>query len=282
MPGAMRKSLDRPEEHVEVPGLTVDVVSLGDASIARYVMQTGEHCGQLDPISGRRRCLAHHSGVITSGRLRIEMEDGPILDAGPNDVIDIPPGHDGFVISDEPLTTVEWSGFRTWVAPTESSARVLVTLLFTDIAGSTDLAARLGDGAWRDLLGRHNQQARLVLDRFRGREVNTTGDGFLAIFDSAGRAVAAGRAIVSGARDLALDVRAGVHTGEVEMAGSDVRGLTVHEAARIAAAARPGEILVSSTTRQLAGAGFRFEPRGDHELKGLAEPMALFALIEGD
>ena len=281
MAGAVRKSLDRPEERVEVPGMTVDVVSLGDASIARYVMQPGEHCGQYDPLSGGRRCMAHHSGVITSGRLHIEMEDGPILEAGPNDVIDIPPGHDGWVTSDEPLTSIEWSGFRTWVAPTESSARVLVTLLITDIARSTEVATTMGDAAWRELLARHNQQARLVLDRFRGREVNTTGDGFVAIFDSAGRAVGAGHAIVAGARELALDVRAGVHTGEVEMAGADVRGLVVHEAARIAAAAAPGEILVSSTTRLLAGTGFRFEPRGDYQLKGLAEPMSLFALVDG-
>ncbi len=282
MPGAVRKSLDRPEEHVEVSGVTVDAVSIGDATIARYVMQPGEHCGQMDPVAGRRRCVAHHTGLVTSGRLHIEMEDGPILEAGPNDVIDIPPGHDGWVISDEPMTSVEWSGFRTWMAPTESTARILVSLLLTDIVGSTDMAARLGDTAWRDLLARHNQQARLVLDRFRGREVNTTGDGFLAIFDGAGRAVGAARAMIAGARHLGLDIRAGVHTGEVEVAGSDVRGLAVHEAARIAAAAAPGEILVSATTRLLAGADVDFEPRGEHQLKGLAAPMTLFAAAPAD
>lgn len=282
MAGAVRKSLDRPEEHVEAPGVTVDVVSLGDASIARYVMQPGEHCGQLDPVTGQRRCLARHAGIITNGRLHIEMEDGPILEAGPNDVIDIPPRHDGWVISEEPLISVEWSGFRTWVAPTESSARVLVTLLFTDIVSSTKLAAELGDTAWRDLLAGHNQQARLVLDRFRGREVDTAGDGFFAVFDSAARAIGAARAIIAGAREMGLDVRAGVHTGEVEMAGTDVRGLAVHEAARIATAAGAGQILVSATTRLLAGADLRFEARGEHQLKGLANPMELFAVAAGD
>lgn len=258
--------------------MTVDAVSMGDATIARYVMQPGEHCGQLDAATGKRRCLAHHTGVITSGRLHVELEDGPVLEPGPNDVFDVPPGHDGWVVSDEPLVSIEWAGFRTWVGPTESSARILVTLLVTDIVGSTELAGRLGDQAWHELLARHNQQVRLILDRFRGREVNTTGDGFLAIFDSAGRAVSAARAIRDAAAELGLEIRAGLHTGEVEIAGGDVRGIAVHEAARIAATAGPGEVLVSPTTRLLTGTEFQFDSRGEHELKGLAGPRELFAV----
>jgi len=281
MPGAVRKSLDRPEERVELAGVTADVIQLGDASIARVTMQPGEHCGLVvNEVTGFRRCEAHHSGLITAGQLHIELEDGVTFDAGPNDVIDIPPGHDGWVVSDEPVVQVTWSGFRTWIAPNETSARVLVTLMFTDIVGSTEMASRLGDGAWRDLLGRHNQQVRLVLDRFRGREVNTTGDGFLAIFDSAGRAIEASRAIARDATALGLSIRAGVHTGEIELAGSDVRGLAVHEAARIAAAAGPDETLVSGTTKLLAGSTYRFDSRGEQQLKGLSEPIALFAVVD--
>jgi len=161
----------------------------------------------------------------------------------------------------------------------ESGDRVLATLLFTDIVGSTELAGRLGDTAWRELLGRHNRDVRNVLDRQRGREVTTTGDGFLAVFDGAARAVRAAVAIRDAARALGIEVRTGIHTGEVEVVGDDVRGIAVHEAARIAAAAAGGEILLSVTTTQLAsGSELTFEERGERELKGLDGPRKLFAL----
>jgi class 3 adenylate cyclase len=128
--------------------------------------------------------------------------------------------------------------------------------MFTDIVGSTELAGRLGDRAWHELLGRHDRGVRNVLHRHRGREVKTTGDGFLAVFDGPGRAVRAAIDMKASSRAIGLEIRAGVHTGEIELAGDDVRGVAVHEAARIAAAASAGEILASSTTHQLAtGAG---------------------------
>jgi class 3 adenylate cyclase len=226
-------------------------------------------------------CQAHHSGVVISGVLHIEMDDGSTLDAGPNDVFDIPPGHDGWVVSNEPMLAVNWSGVRSWLPEPEFGDRVVATLLFTDIVGSTELASRMGDRAWRELLGRHNQEVRNVLDRHRGREVKTTGDGFLAVFDGAGRAVRAAVEVRDRAPAIGLEIRAGVHTGEVELAGDDVRGVVVHEAARIAAAAAGGEILVSSATAQLAsGSGLAFEERGERTLKGLSGPRMLYAVTE--
>jgi class 3 adenylate cyclase len=285
MAGPQKKSLDMPDERVAFEGIAADVVQLGDASVSRNVFQPGAHCALGGRrLAGDRRapvsCQAHHTGVLLEGRLHIEMDDGSILDIGPNDVFDIPPGHDGWVVSDGPMRAINWSGVRTWLPSPEEGERILATLLFTDIVGSTAVAERLGDAGWRELLGRHNREVRDVLDRFRGREVTTTGDGFLTVFDGAGRAIRAAIAIREGARALGLEVRAGIHTGEVELVGADVRGLAVHEAARIAAGAEPGEIVLSATTRQLVTAGeFAFHELGERELKGLSGPRRLFAVV---
>ena len=148
--------------------------------------------------------------------------------------------------------------------------RVLATVLFTDIVGSTEIAARIADRAWRDLIASHHRRVRSILARFRGREVDVAGDGFLAVFDGPARAVRCGLAICEDARALGLDVRVGVHTGEVELDGSAVRGIAVHIGSRVAGIAGAGEVLVSSTVRDLvAGSGLVFESRGQHELKGV-------------
>jgi class 3 adenylate cyclase len=160
--------------------------------------------------------------------------------------------------------------------------RVLATVLFTDIVGSTEIAARLGDAAWRDLLADHYERVREHIARLRGREVKTTGDGQLAIFDAPARAIRCAVAICRTAIEAGLEIRAGINTGEVEVVADNVRGLAVHEAARVMAAARPGEILVSKLTRDLAGAGIDYEDRGAFELKGLAEPRQLFAVKLAD
>ena len=141
------------------------------------------------------------------------------------------------------------------------------------------MVERIGDAAWRELLARHDRQVRDILDRFRGREVNTTGDGFLAVFDGAGRAIRAAVAIRDGTRALGLEIRAGINTGEVELVGDDVRGIVVHEASRLASGAAPGQIIVSATTRQLAaGTEFAFDDLGMRELKGLSGERALYAV----
>jgi class 3 adenylate cyclase len=176
------------------------------------------------------------------------------------------------------LIVLNWAGVRSWV-PERTGERVLVTLLFTDIVGSTERAVALGDRAWRELLAQHYRSVRAVLDRYRGREISTTGDGFMAAFDGAARAIQAASAIRDRSRVEGLAVRAGVHSGEVEIAGDDLRGVAVHEAARVAAAAGADEILVSEATRLLASGGpFSFEPRAAVELKGLPGPRTLYVV----
>jgi len=157
--------------------------------------------------------------------------------------------------------------------------RVLATILFTDIVGSTERAATLGDSAWRQLLERHHAVVRRELARFQGRELDTAGDGFFAAFDGPARAVLAASAIRDSLRALELEVRAGLHTGECEVSDGKVAGIAVSIGARIASLAEPGEILVSSTVKDLvAGSDLRFEARGEHRLKGVPEPWRLFAL----
>jgi class 3 adenylate cyclase len=159
--------------------------------------------------------------------------------------------------------------------------RALATVLFTDIVGSTERAARLGDRTWRDLLQRHHAMVREALARNRGREVKTIGDGFLATFDGPARAIRCACTIRTNARDLGLDLRIGLHTGECELIGEDIGGMGVHIGARVAALANPSEVLVSRTVTDLvAGAGIAFQQRGTHQLKGVPGDWELFAVAE--
>lgn len=159
-----------------------------------------------------------------------------------------------------------------------SHERVLATVLFTDIVRSTEMASALGDRAWREVLERHHSTVRAQLDTWRGREVNTAGDSFLATFDGPGRAIRCALAIVEKVRPLGVEVRCGLHTGEMEAVGDDVAGLAVHIGARIAGLAGPGEVLVSRTVKDLvAGARFEFSGRGSHALKGVPDRWDLYA-----
>jgi class 3 adenylate cyclase len=158
--------------------------------------------------------------------------------------------------------------------------RVLTTVLFTDIVGSTERAAELGDGPWKELVGRHDEAVRRELGRFRGREVDVAGDGFLATFDGPARAIRCAQAIAERVRSLGLEVRTGLHTGEVEVDGERVRGITVHIGARMAALAGPSEVLVSSMVRDLvAGSGIAFEDRGERRLKGVPGSWSVYAAV---
>jgi len=160
--------------------------------------------------------------------------------------------------------------------------RVLATVLFTDIVGSTELASDLGDRVWADRLERHNKIVRTELRSWRGREVNTTGDGFVATFDGPARAIRCARSVVAAVEPLGISVRCGLHTGEVEIVGDDVAGVAVHIAARIGSLARPGEVLASRTVKDLvAGGGFVFDSRGDHVLRGTSESWELHAVTDG-
>jgi class 3 adenylate cyclase len=159
--------------------------------------------------------------------------------------------------------------------------RVLATVMFTDIVGSTERAAELGDRRWRDLLASHDSLVRGQLERHRGREVKTVGDGFLATFDGPARAIRCATAIHDDVQGLGVAIRAGLHTGECEVIGDDVGGMAVHIGARVGAQAKPGEVLVSSTVKDLVvGSGFAFEDRGAHELKGVPGEWRLFAVRE--
>jgi len=157
--------------------------------------------------------------------------------------------------------------------------RVMATVLFTDIVGSTERAAQLGDERWRDLLDRHDQSVRTQIGRFRGREVNTVGDGFVATFDSPGRAIECALAIRDTLKAFDIDIRVGSHTGEIEIRGDDVAGLAVHIGARVSALADPGEVVVSGAVPPLvAGVGFQFTDRGEHELKGIPGTWRILAV----
>ena len=157
--------------------------------------------------------------------------------------------------------------------------RILTTVMFTDIVGSTERAAAAGDARWRELVGRHDDLVRTELERHRGREVKTLGDGFLATFDGPARGIRCARAIADNVRALDINVRAGLHTGECELVGDDIGGMAVNIGARISALATANEVLVSSTVKDLVvGSGISFTDRGTHELKGVPGEWSLFAV----
>jgi class 3 adenylate cyclase len=187
-----------------------------------------------------------------------------------------------FLAGDQDAMIDEIEEFVTGRPAVAASERVLATVLFTDIVRSTERAAELGDRDWGDLLARHERLARRELSRHRGRLIKIMGDGVLAIFDGPARAVRSAVAMRDGAQDLGLELRAGVHTGECEVTEGDVAGIAVHLAARVEGAAAPGEVLASSTVKDLVvGSGLEFEDRGAHELKGIPGQWPLFA-VSGD
>ncbi len=174
----------------------------------------------------------------------------------------------------------EIEGFLTGTRPPPRHDRVLSTVLFTDVVGSTERASELGDRDWRELLERHHRLLRAELERFGGREVHTAGDGFLATFDSPRRAIECARAAATTIEAIGLDIRAGVHTGEVELSDGDVQGLAVHIGARISALAGAGEVFVSSTVKDVVvGSGIEFRDRGAHELKGVPGDWRVYEVV---
>ena len=193
------------------------------------------------------------------------------------------PGRNNLIWSGDQAALIgEIQQFITGVRPAPEQERVLATIMFTDIVGSTDLAATIGDARWRDLLAEHNRIVRDQLDRSRGREMKTTGDGFLAIFDGPARAIRCGQAISNAVHALDISVRTGIHTGEVELTEHDLGGIAVHIGARVSAKAAADEILVSSTVKDLVvGSGIAFEDRGAHTLKGVPGEWRLFAVVPG-
>ncbi|MDX6521140.1 MAG: hypothetical protein QOF08_1745 [Gaiellales bacterium] len=284
MAGPYRKNFDDPDETFEIDGMVEHVVKIGDYTVGRVVQPPGFSWSKnVRPIVGGEWCSARHVGVVVSGRMGVELKDGARFELGPNDVFDIPPGHDAFVVGDEPLVEIDWSGLEAWTGfKVRLHDRVLAGLLMTDIVGSTAEASRIGDALWRDRLAGHLESMRTLLGRFRGREIDTAGDGMFALFDGAARALECAAAIQDAAGTQGMPVRIGVHVGEVELTSNGARGIAVHEVARIAAAAGRGEILTSEATRALSmGAGLEFEDRGVHQLKGIDEQRRLFAFVAG-
>jgi class 3 adenylate cyclase len=281
MPRLRYKSFATPDEDRPLPKGRAAVVSLDEATVARSEFSPGWRWStDLAPIMGTASCQVHHLGHAVSGVLHVRMDDGEALDIPPDSIYEIPPGHDAWVVGEEPWLTVEWtSAHIVGIGPEGPGERVLATVLFTDIVDSTATLQRIGDRAWQELLRHHNARLRDDLNSFRGREVKTTGDGILAVFDGATKAVRCAAAMTRSAHDLGLAIRVGIHTGEVEFVGSDVRGVAVHAAARVMALAGPDEVFVTSTTSELLdGSEVVLEEAGTYELKGLPGRRLVFRL----
>jgi class 3 adenylate cyclase len=274
------RDLGEPEAVVSYPLGTSNQVRLAQTVITRHVLQPGwsweEHAR---PLVGTASCELYHRGVVLSGRMGVRTNEGQELVIGPNQVFDLPPGHVTWVEGDEELVMVDWAGGAGFDTRPGEEARVLATILFTDIVDSTALARDAGDASWKRTVAMHDDVARSVLAGFGGREVETAGDSFLVVFDSAEGAIRCGLALVRALDAIRLPIRVGIHSGEVVVSDHQVRGLAVHAAARILNQAGSGEVLVSGTTRDLAegATGLTFESRGRHRLKGLEREHELFA-----
>jgi class 3 adenylate cyclase len=275
-----RKSFDAPDEVRRFPGGIVNLVHLGSVTMGRGVLDPGFRWStSLRPLQGTSSCQIHHLQLMVQGRFHVEMDHGESVEFGPGDVMNVPPGHDVWVVGDEPVVVVDVLGNIGALGVPGEHERLVTTILMSDIVDSTRTASRLGAERWKQVLAEHNRLIRAQLDRFRGREVNTTGDGFLATFGSAGAAMRAAVATRNAVRALGLELRIGIHTGEVDVLPDDIAGVAVHAAARIMALAGASEIVVSSVTRDLVeGSELRFEDRGSHAVKGLERPIELFLL----
>jgi class 3 adenylate cyclase len=280
-----RKSFDTPDNVRDLGRGIGGFIDMGRGlAIGRAVLEPGWRWSvDIRPIVGTTSCQVHHIQMIVSGRMAVRMDDGRELEVGPNDLLDVPPGHDTWVVGDERLVILEFSGNSENFALPTPRARAVLTMLMTDIVNSTQTAAAVGDTEWKVRLAEHNRIVRRVLERFGGREVDTTGDGFLAAFTSAEAALRGALAIQDAMKAAALEIRAGVHTGEVDQVeGGDLRGIAVHETARIMAAAPAGSVYCSALARALAAASpLAFTSVGSHPLKGFETPVELFLVAPG-
>jgi class 3 adenylate cyclase len=286
MPRLQARNFAAADDVRDMAGVHFEVVTLEEATVGRCRFPPGWRWStSFGPILGQASCPIRHLGYSVSGSIRVVMNDGQSIDLEAGSVFDIPPGHDKWVLGDEPWETIEWGGSGRAVAAAlqDTGARTFATVLFTDIVGSTSTAGRLGDQAWRQQLVDHNARLRMQLNVFRGREVKTTGDGILAVFDSPTRAVRCAAEIVRATQSTDIAVRIGIHTGEVELSGDDVSGIAVHVAARVLGLGDANEVMVSSTTRDLVeGSGLVLEAAGAHELKGLSGTRHVFRLVVDD
>lgn len=281
MPRLQARSVESSEEVRTFPNGHASVLRLGETVVGYAVYEPGwRWTTDMPAIAGTPTCQFHHVGYAVSGALHIVTDTGQELDVQAQSAYEIPPGHDAWVVGDEPFVAVDWTSARTWgLAPEGAGDGVIVTILFTDIVDSTATALRLGDQAWRQRLVTHNARLRDHLNSYQGREIKTTGDGLLAVFDRPVRAARCAEAMATTSRAMDLPIRVGIHTGEVEFVGDDARGLSVHTAARIMSLGGADDVMVSSTTRELLeGSGISLEDAGEHELKGLPGVRRVFRL----
>jgi class 3 adenylate cyclase len=281
MSAIQRKNLGQPDESREPPFAHTSLTQVGTHMIGRGVMEPGwRFTTHMAPLMGTTLCPIHHLQLLQSGRMGIRMADGEEIELVPGDITDIPPGHDAWVIGDEPAVVLDIAGNVSGMGLPVEHDRILTTLLMTDIVDSTKTLERLGDQRWKQLLREHDRLTRMLIDRYRGTEVDTTGDGFLARFASAVSALRCAMAIRDAVRSMGLEVRIGVHSGEVEQIGPTITGLSINATARIMALAGASQILVSSATRGLAdGAGLSFRDAGSHALKGFERPIEVAELV---
>jgi hypothetical protein len=261
MPRLQRRNFIDSEEVRRFSNGELRLATIDDVVFGEYRLQPGwRWSNDVRPIVGTVQCEHRHLGMVISGQLHVVMSDGATMDFVAGDIYEIPPGHDAWVVGDVPYHAVEFSGARTFARSSfEVGGGVIATLLFTDIVGSTAKLAEVGNERWLAMLTEHNSAMRAELDRHRGRELKTTGDGFLAAFDSALRAVRCAKAMVEAAKGVGLQIRAACHTGEVDL----VQGRCVRRRrARSGACAFPG--------RRQRGARFLDHPRPSRRIEHAA------------
>ena len=279
-----RKLLDLPDETRMLPNGRTDIWNLGDFVVGRITFEPGwQWSKDVKPIAQTEWCEYHHLGLVMEGTLHYITPDGLEMEVSPGMLYEILPGHDAWVVGDEPVIQYDFAGMRTFALPAAArSERILATLICTDIVDSTATAERVGPASWATMLANLNAESRRQIDKYRGKLATTTGDGIIGMFDGAERAIRCGAAISGAAASLGLGLRVGVHTGEVELITDNIRGVAVHLLTRVTALAAPGEVLVSGTTYELvADSELRFEDRGLHELKGVTGARPIWALVSG-
>lgn len=279
MPENVVRSFDAPDTTREFSKGVLDLIKVGPLTFGRETLEPGWRWSiDVKPLAGTELCEFHHVGFQVSGRWACEDRDGERTEVGPGEIFDTPPGHDAWVVGDEPCVALDFQGIADW-ALRSTAARVLTTVLFADIVGSTPLVERIGDTAWQRLLAQYREDVGLVLSETGGILVDTAGDGILARFDSPLAAVRAAIGIGAIADRLGIQTRAGVHTGEVELSAEALSGLALHIGARVLAEAGAGEVIVTATTHDLtADAGIIYDSRGSVELRGVSGPRQLYVV----